>query len=455
LALDVIGQNTANVGTPGYSRQVASLEETEPYGGPGTGVGQPAQLGSGVTVASVVRVRDEFLDKRINSAISDHSSLNTLRDILSRVEGAYGEPSTTGIGSQLTAFFNSFSDLAASPESSAVRTTVLNKAQSLIAAFHTVSAGLSQIQPEVESRITGQVGQVNLLASQIAALNKQIGSSIQSGDHPNDLLDRRTALIGQLSGLVDVQVIDSRNGAQSTGRVQVNVGGFVLVDGDTSSVLPSAHTTVNGEPALLTTDGKPIPLQGGEIAGLIRAGTQTSSYQADLDTLASNVIGAVNSIHSAGVGLDGVTGRSFFSGKSAVDIDIAAAVANNSDAIAAASAPVPPAAVAAGNGDNARALAALASQPVIGQASLNQYYNSRVATVGADSQRVQSLADNQAKVVTQLQNQQASASGVNLDEELTKLLQFQRSYQAAARIINVQDDLLNRVINGLGVGATG
>ena len=121
-ALNVVGQNTANVGTPGYSRQVATLEESDPYGVPGTGVGQPGQLGAGVTVQSIVRVRDEYLDKRIYSANAEQGSLDNLRDALGRVETAYGEPSATGVGSQLTSFFNSFSDLASSPESGAVAT---------------------------------------------------------------------------------------------------------------------------------------------------------------------------------------------------------------------------------------------------------------------------------------------------------------------------------------------
>src|SRR5579862_9128003 len=78
IALNVTGQNTANVGTPGYSRQVVNLEETDPYGGPGISTGKPSQLGTGVSVASVTRVRDDFLDKQTFAANSDQGTLNTL-----------------------------------------------------------------------------------------------------------------------------------------------------------------------------------------------------------------------------------------------------------------------------------------------------------------------------------------------------------------------------------------
>jgi flagellar hook-associated protein 1 FlgK len=457
FALDVVGQNTANVGTPGYSRQVAAFDETEAYGAPGADSGKPAQLGTGVTIASVNRVRDQFIDQRLNVANANAGALNSLRDILGRVEGAYGEPSSTGIGSQLTSFFNSFSDLSASPESGAARSTVLNKAQSLVNAIHQVNADLSAIGPEISSRIAARVGDVNSLSVQIAALNKQIGESVASGDHPNDLLDKRTALVSQLSSLVDVQVIESRSSQtdQPTGQIQINVGGFSVVRDDKSNALPAEYTNVGPDAGLRTPDGQAIPLRGGEVSGLIQAASLVDGYQTGLDTLASNLISAVNTIHAGGAGLDNISGRAFFSGSTAADIDVEPAIASDPQAIAAAAAPLPPATVAPGNGDNARALAALTSKPAVGVFSLNQYYNTSVAGIGADSQRFQTQTDNQSKVVTQLQNQQASVSGVNLDEELTKLLQYQRAYQAAARIINVQDDVLNRIINGLGSGVAG
>jgi flagellar hook-associated protein 1 FlgK len=454
LALNVVGQNTANVGTPGYSRQVADLEETDPYGGPGTDVPAPGQLGTGVIVASVNRIRDQFVDTRLYAANADQAAANSLRGTLGQVEDAFGEPSATGISAQLTSLFSSFSDLSASPESGAVRATVLNNAQGLVSAFRTVSGALDKIASDLKSSVASKVAAANGITTQIADLNKQIGLAVQSGAHPNDLLDKRTALIGQLSSLVDVQVIDSKDPEtnQPTGEVQINVGGFTVVRDGSATALPATVAT-NGQPGLVTADGVPIPLASGEISAIIKATSLVGSYRADLDTVASNLITSVNTLHSSGVGLDGVTGRNFFTGTGAGDIAVAPAITTSLDAIAAAGPPVPPATVAPGNGDVARSLAALSSQAVIGAQSLNQFYGAKVAGIGADSQQFQADATNQGKIVTQLQNQQSSVSGVNLDEELTKMLQYQRSYQAAARIINVQDDLVNRIVNGLGIGA--
>jgi flagellar hook-associated protein 1 FlgK len=455
LALQVIGQNTANVNTEGYSRQVVQFDQTDPYTLPDYPHAQPGMLGTGVTIAAINRIRDAFIDRRVFAANSWQGAIGNLRDILGRVEEAYNEPSDTGIGQLMTNLFNSFADLSANPESGAIRSTVRNNAETLIAAIRSVDAAMTQINPEIQAKIAVKVGDVNSLAGQIAELNKQIRLSIAAGDHPNDLLDKRGVLLDTLSSLVDIQVTESSNSAtgKPTGEVQINVGGYALVQGDTANALPTTMTTANGNLGLVTAEGNTIPLRGGELYGLVKATTLLASYHDDLNTLVGNLITAVNTQHSLGVGLDGVTGRPFFTGTDAASINLNPVIKSDLNVIAAAAAPTPPTPFATGNGDNARALAALTSRPVIAGFSLSEFYNSSVGRVGADSRSFIAEADNQDKVVNQLKNQQQAVSGVSLDEELTHMLQYQRSYQAATRIINVMDDVLNRIINGLGAGS--
>jgi flagellar hook-associated protein 1 FlgK len=314
---------------------------------------------------------------------------------------------------------------------------------------------MTQIKPEIQAKIAVKVGDVSALAGQIAALNKQIRLSLAAGDHPNDLLDKRGTLLDTLSGLVDIQVMESSHPetGKPTGEVQINVGGYALVQGDTANALPTTMTTANGNLGLITSEGNTIPLRGGELYGLVKATTLLTGYQDDFNTLVRNLITAVNTQHSFGVGLDGTSGRPFFTGTDATSIGLNPAIKSDLNVIAAATAPTPPTPFASGNGDNARALAALTSGPVINGFSLSEFYNSSVGRVGADSRAFITEADNQDKVVNQLKNQQQAVSGVSLDEELTHMLQYQRSYQAATRIINVMDDILNRIINGIGAAA--
>ena len=450
-ALDVIGHNTSNVNTPGYSRQVTSLEATDPYALPAGNSPSLGQLGTGVNVSAVTRVRDNFIDLRVYDANGQQGANANLRDVLGRVEQAFNEPGTSGIGSQLTKFFNSFSDLSANPESQALRATVRNSAQALVNAFHSVNETLGQIAPDTTGKIQVKVKEANDLAGQIAALNSQIRLSIASGQKPNDLLDKRGSLINQLSTIVPVQVLDGKNyqTGQATGEININVGGFSLVQGDGTNALPATVSTTAHTPTLVTDTGDPVPISGGEVGGLIQASTIVAGYQKSLDTLASGVITTVNSVHAAGVDLNGNQGQAFFSGKDAASLAISGTVQSDLNTIAAAGPPTPPATFSAGNGDNARSLASLAYTPSIGNASFTDFYNTTVSQAGSDSKLYQNQSDNQDKVVSQLKSQQSSVSGVSLDEELTRLLQYQRSYQAAARVVNTFDETLDRIINGL------
>jgi flagellar hook-associated protein 1 FlgK len=457
VALEVIGNNTANINTPGYSRQVVALNETDPYTQPDSNPTKPGQLGTGVTVASINRVRDQFIDKRIWDATSQQASIASLKDTLGQVETAYGEPSTTGIGQQMTDLFNSFSDLSADPSNSAIRSTVQNKAESLVSTFHSVNSALSAITPELTSKINSTVDSVNTIAGQIAALNKEIGQSVAAGQQPNDLLDKRGQLVDQLSGYVDVQVIDQKNTdtGKPTGQININVGGFSLVQDDTTNTLPKTTMNSNNVVGLTTATGNAIPLRGGQLYGLVKATTLVVGYQSDLDNLAYNVVNATNQLHKTGYSLDGTTNNAFFAplttatgAASAIIVD--PGIEANLNKIAAATPPTPPATFAPGNGDNAQALAALASTPVIGNFSLDSYYNAKVAGIGAASQTYQQQSDTQDKIVAQLQTQQSSVSGVNLDEELTRMLQYQRAYQAAAKMVSTADLFLQTIITSLG-----
>ncbi len=452
--LDVIGQNTANVSTPGYTRQIVDIAASEPISY-GSGSIAAGQVGTGVSVVAINRVRDSFVDQQVYSANGDQGALNKLRDTLTEVEQAYGEPNTkTGVGTQLSTFLNSFSDLAANPENVGIRSTVLNNAEALANEFRSVSTALNQINPEISAKVAAGVGVVNTIAGQIADLNKQIGLSVANGEHPNDLQDRRDQLLASLSSQVDINVSYLKNPqtGHPTGEVNVRISGFTLVDGDSANALPTQATPPGSEPGLLTASGEQITLGGGELYGLVKASTLVAGYQSDLNTLANNVITAVNTVHAQGYGLDGQTGRAFFSGTDAASIDVSAAVKSNLNVIAAAAAPSVGNTFASGNGDNATAIARLTSTPVIGNATLDDYYNSRIGIIGADTQSYTNQASSQEKIVQQLQNQQSSVSGVNLDEELTKMLQYQRSYQAAARVINTMDSVLNTIVNGLLTG---
>ncbi len=265
-------------------------------------------------------------------------------------------------------------------------------------------------------------------------------------------MDKRDLMVQDLSQLANIQVVPTLNGEthRPTGSVSIYVGGHQLVYNQESSPLPTPPKDAKAPFGLVEENGDPIDIHGGQLGGYLKASEQVQAYTDDLNTLTTTLIKAVNGQHAAGAGLDGTTGKPFFVGTDASNISLSQAIQSSTDAIAAATAPTPPATVAVGNGDNARAMAQIAQQALIGKNTLNQAYIGQVARVGADSKAAKTQASNQDSVVTQLQNQQSAVSGVSLDEELSKMIQYQRSYQAASRFITTIDDTLDRIINGLG-----
>lgn len=449
--VDVIGHNIANVNTPGYSRQNVQVSASDPYTVPSlSNPTTPGQIGTGVQITSVLRARDAFVEQRLGDAAGEQGRLNKLRDTLLQAQSAFSEPGTNGLSSLINSTFNTFQQVSADPENIPNRTLLTQQAQTLAARFHTLNNDLSGLNSQIASQVKTTITQVNDIAKQVASLNDQIRQVTALGDHPNDLADKRDQLIQQLGTLIGAKAVPETDAnGRENGAVRVVVGGLNIVEGKTAFSLPSDFTAQGS--FLSLTDGKnSISIQSGEVVGLIQASQEIENYRSNINTVASNLITSVNNLHQTGYGLDGQTGRPFFTGTDAATIDVDAAIKADPKTIAAATAPVNGQPVATGNGDNARAIADLVDTPLIGTQTLGGYYSATVTQIGSDVKNATDSGDYQKQVIQQLQNQRNSVSGVSLDEELTQMLQYQRSYQAAARLLNTFDSMLETVINSVG-----
>lgn len=445
--IDLTGHNIANVSTPGYTRQQGVVEAAPPDDPFDT---VPVAVGSGVQLAAITGVRDRFLQNRLDAALRDQSRYDQLSSALQRVQAAYSEPGPGALSDLLAQFFNSFQAISANPEDVGTRQVALNQANALASRFRTLSADLASASQDAASQVRDRIGQANQIARQVADLNGRIAAIVAQKGQSSDLEDQRDALVQKLGRLVGAEASPERDASgKPTGALNVTVGGFLLVDGQNSSSLPVTTTMVAGMPALGDTQNA-YPMAGGEVAGLVEAQNRIGAYQAQLDALASTLIAQVNQIHKAGYGLDGRSGRNFFIGTSAQDIAVDPAVAADARSIAAASPPPAGGSPAPGDGENARAIADLASARALNGSTLQDAYAANVAGIGSDVAAASTQAANASALSQQLQSLRNSVSGVSLDEELTHMMQYQRAYQAAARIVTVMDDLLNRVINGMG-----
>ncbi len=446
LALDTSAHNTANASTPGYSRQRVNLVAAPPFTFPAFNrSGMPGQIGTGVTVASITRVRDAFLDLQLRGQISLGGYWDSTRDELSKVESVFPEPSGSGLGNVISRFWDAWHDVAADPTSTASRSAMIEQASTLAARFNRDAGQLSTLIEGIDFQVGERVATINDLAARIAGLNEQIRRVAVSGDHPNDLADQRDDLLDQLNQILSVTVEP-----QADGTVSVLVAGTDLVSGDRARPVT---TILNGAGHLVPawTDGSRVDLGQGQLAALTAVrDTTLAGYATKLDQLAAGIADAVNALHTSGVDRNGTAGVDFFTytaGSAASTIAVNPVIVADPAKVAAASAPNQP-----GDGSIAGAIADLRNSRLFvgGTQTANDFYAGFVAQVGAEARQGDEMATNQGLVVEHLQQRRESFSGVSLDEEATDMIRFQHAYEAAARVITTIDEMLDLLINRTG-----
>lgn len=441
-SLNLTGHNIANVNTPGFTRQQAILSSSRPF------VAADGIFGTGVDVVDVRHLRSVFLDSQYRQETQNLGKWQMLSSSWSQIETIYMEPSDTGFSTVLDNFWNSWNDLAASPDDQAARVAVREQATLLTNAFHHFATQLTDYQKSLDDDIAKRISQMNQLGAQIANLNSQIASTELNGNIANDLRDSRDYLIDELSQYVNVQVLE-----QPTGAVSVMIGSMQFVDGNSVYDL---ETTVEGSGANIihTVQFKNSKIQpdieSGELSALMDLRDNIVPDRInELDQMAVALVKSLNDIHRRGIGLDGETGQNFFSATvtGAADINIDDAILEDVAHIAAS---------ANGEvGDNAIALeiAGLRSNLVMsgGTSTFGDYYNAIVGIIGVRAKEASDLADNQQTLLNHIDENRQSLEGVSLDEETTNMLKYQHAYQAAARVITTMDEALNTVINNMGL----
>ena len=444
-ALDVTSHNIANANTPGFSRQQAVLSTTTPYPVPaiqrGVGAGQ---LGTGVTVAEIKRIRDAFTDQQIRQEAQELGRWATRRDLLSQVELIFNEPSDWGIREAMDLFWQSLQGLSQHPEDMSYRAVVRQRAMVLADAFQDARRQLLVLRADVNLGAGVKVEEINAIAQQIASLNSQIGKIIAVGDVPNDLFDKRDLLLEQLAEVVNISVSERHQG-----MISVNVGGALLVEGTTAFAMVARPKVDNPEllEILWERNQQPVLIESGILRGMLdfRDG-DIPAYVAKLDHLASVLIEAINEVHQQGIDLSGDTGQPFFLGTDAGTIAVNPWLEDLNRIAASRTGEK-------GDGSNARAMAELKHELLFndGTANPSEFFGALIAALGVDTQQSQVRARNQEILVAHLKDRQEMVAGVSLDEEMTNLIRFQHAYNAAARVITAMDEAVDTIINRMGL----
>ena len=436
FAMLTTSHNIANVNNAAYSRQVVDFRDGIPQFELGM---RPFFLGGGTEIGAITRVRDRFLQQRYMDTNTEAGRFAALAANLKQAEVAFGELSTSSaISEYLDQFFNAFQQLSANPSDAGLRSTVRQAADQLARRFRSLDADLATQQSNVTARVQDHIGRLNQLAGELATLNRRIVEAQVTGATPNDMLDRREAILTEMSSIAEV-----RSNMMPNGTMQVFLEQFTLVDQNGANRLPS---TVDVATSSIVVGSLNVRVTSGALGGSFETLNKLSGYRAQLDTLASSIITEVNLLHSSGYALDGTTGHMLFSGTGASTFDLSDEVkASAQNIVAAASNEV-------GDGSLALAIAQLrsATHAALGGRSFSRYYGDLVTAVGSDLKGAQAALDAQSGIRQQIVAQIESTSGVNLDEELANMMKYQRTYEASARLLTLFDSVLEETIRLLG-----
>ncbi|MDY0383182.1 flagellar hook-associated protein FlgK [Trichlorobacter sp.] len=442
VAAEVTSENIANVNTPGYSRQRV-LFETAP---PTTHNGFP--LGTGVRVQVVERYYDSLLQKQLVNAGTTSGYDSHKLGVLQQVEPVFNEIAQDGLGAAMNDFFSAWQDLSINPSGTAERQSVLAKAQIMVDQFHYVSRSITDAITIQNESLSPLVGDINKTLSDIAQLNGYIKNTELVSGNANEMRDQRDYLIRQLAENMQVSFVENDDGTTDISYTDGS-GTYALVTGTQAGslslaanpvALPDGSTRYDVQ---LTDAGGAgpttlAPTTGKLGATVVMRDTVLQGYLDDIDALAAQVATDANGLHATGIALDGTTtGLNFFdpATTSAANISLSGDVLGKPENIAAAQDNF--------SGDNQNALAIARLNSVNGY-SLT--YDAMVAQVGLDVQTSQTVVKQGEAFMKQLTTLRDSQSGVSLDEELANLIQYQRSYQASAKLITTATEMMDVVL---------
>jgi flagellar hook-associated protein 1 len=309
-ALNTVGHNLTNASSEGYSRQRVELGATDPIYAPDlTREETPGQIGQGVSIMRIERIKDDLLEGRIDAESGLEGYWGTRDKYMLQLEQIHNEPSDSSVRTMMDKFWDSWQELSLRPSDTAAREAVLSRGEALAESMRDRHRRLSDFRSMVDGDVRGTVSQVNDLASQIANANLEIQKSKAIGDNPNDLMDRRDLLVEKLGHLVPISV-DQRD----EDEFMVHMDGLVLVQGHIARSFEMQAPDADGfsSPAWKDT-GLPAEVKGGQLGALLelRDGDAKKEMRT-LDTMALTFTDLVNETHRAGYGSNGKTGLDFF-----------------------------------------------------------------------------------------------------------------------------------------------
>lgn len=273
-ALQVIGNNIANVNTEGYSRQSVELNSVQ-----GQRLGD-AYFGKGVEITGVSRAYDALLTReaQITQSTAASDAAHYLR--LQQLEDLFplGE---SGLGAAMNDALNAWVDVGSSPTDLTARSVVISKSQDFTQRLNDVTNSLDGLRVSAMQQVDASLEAINGLARDLATLNARIIEGTGSGVVPNDLLDQRDLLVSKLNEYVQTSSVTNESGSMTVfigSSIPLVLGAQAYELGRSDKSIPKpadAPTDPNQVGLVLQRDGQPYTisdsmLRGGALDGLVK-----------------------------------------------------------------------------------------------------------------------------------------------------------------------------------------
>lgn len=503
-ALTTTGHNIANANTKGYTRQVVNLVAARPMEAIGMERSTvPGKAGQGVEISSITRIRERFLDSQFRNQFMSQGDWTVRRDTLEKLETIMNEPSDTGIRSVIDNFWNTWQELSKAPDNMTARAVVKESALAMVDALNLTSRQLSDLDRDLTDNIKVRTTQVNSILTIVSQLNYEITRTEGFGDNANDMRDQRDLLVDELSKVINIEVQEGADGYTiRMGSEELVTGNQVLTtfnpedfqealnsgdmhSGEMYGLLLSRdryvaeyrtqldtmiNTMITGSITIKLPAGTVVP--GGTTVGGV---TYTGSPEdRTLHAEAELTVAGLNGLHQLGYVLRDPIGTAppmfvtrdgspnFTAGNVILNPDIEFNLENiaaslrtylNEDGVEQ---------VVKGNNTLALLIANTRMQKfafsssdsnaaVLNGGTLDEYFRAVIGQLGVQSQEANRQAENQTALAEQVDSRRQSVSGVSLDEEMSNMIKFQHAYNAAARAMTTFDEMLDKVINQMGV----
>lgn len=493
-ALQATGNNVSNAGTAGFSRQRLVQATTEQLS-VSLGGGKNVQFGTGVRGELVERLRDVMVDKQYRDESTKYAYYSTKAAAFGRMEDIINEPSETGLAKTLDSFWASLQGLSKNPQDSGARSVVRQQADTVSKTFNYLATSLTKVQGDLKNELDVSTKKVNDLLQKIYNVNTQIHEIEPIGVLPNDLYDERDRYFDELSTYVDFKKVPIDATAITSGgmgnaskiaegRMDVEIivpGGSSLhavdmtitqarsltfTENPTTKAITGYNTTTG--PVLFTASNS---FSNGKLWALL----QMHGYQRDsettltgeypkmldnLDKMAAAFAKEFNDAHSKNFikskDASGTVGNTYGTNEFFVSSDggtVKAGTISVGDTIWKDLSNIMSSRDGnIGDGSGALILANIKTTSLSDlSAPIGSFYQSIIGDMGVATSQTIDLGKNASVLMENADQRRMSVSAVSLDEEMTMMIQYQHAYNAAARNITTVDEMLDKIINGMGL----